>query len=400
LPSIIKGKLTQSSTGAYHRGVAPNSTLLAHGINYASNDLATAILLAQVLTLFEQKNANIINISQRFETDATDLTYNPMIDAMVDSFVRNSSVVVVVADGNSGGPNGGNYDPYPRLGAVGSPGKAMNAVTVGNCSNTSNNGYYELHWSSSSDHDWSIPNKPDISAPGAGISCLVNNQPYYGSTSGGAGTSGSAAIVSGVIALMMQADPTLIGKPSKVKAVLIACATRADLLPDVGFSVSLKNLPKYNVSEFFPTPAQTKLMGNRTGTGLLKASSIVLPANNKCDAYAYRASNGVMVSGQMSVYLNAGQTVRVVLTTLKANDSTVTMSSNNFKLELRTGQNLSLVASCTSPVNNVQIIEYTVPQGASGYYLIRPSTIALDSTMNGSTSDKYLLAGISYTVLN
>lgn len=71
---------------------------------------------------------------------------------------------------------------------------------------------------------------PDIVAPGAGIRSSIRNGGYGQSS----GTSMAGPHVAGVAALMMSADPTLIGNPDRVAALLRASARPATSAQDCG----------------------------------------------------------------------------------------------------------------------------------------------------------------------
>ena len=170
---------------------------------------------------------------ESYETDPLTLAARRAVEA---------GLVVVSAAGNLGkGPGG-----KPQYGAIGAPGNAPWVITVGA---SSHNGTVDRSddtiagFSSRGPTALDYQAKPDIVAPGVGIeslteagSTLFNTKPLmrlwgtvptatepYLSLSG---TSMASPVVSGTIALMLQANPAL--TPNLVKAILQFTAESRD----------------------------------------------------------------------------------------------------------------------------------------------------------------------------
>jgi len=227
---IIAGNGTDSN--GQKAGSAPGASLVvlkvldSNGNGSISNIIAA---LDWVLANHAQYNIRVVNmsvgaqISESYWTDPMTLAVKRVVDA---------GVVVVAAAGNRGTNDAG----QPQWGAIGAPGNAPWVITVGASSTmgTASRGDDTMASFSSRGPtflDWAA--KPDLVAPGVGsISTLsagstlaterptavlpgADGTPEYLSLSG---TSMATPVVTGVVALMLQANPAL--TPNAVKAIL------------------------------------------------------------------------------------------------------------------------------------------------------------------------------------
>ena len=216
------------------RGIAPGATLLvekvldAAGQGYISNVIAA---IDYAIANRAALNIRVINLSvaagvyESFTTDPLTLAAKRAVDA---------GIVVVSAAGNLGKDAGG----QPQYGGIGAPGNAPWVICVGASShNGTVNRADDIVASFSSRGPSAIDYeaKPDLVAPGVGIestaeagSTLWNEKPkmrLWGTVPTAtepylslSGTSMAAPVVSGTIALMLQANPNL--TPDLVKGVL------------------------------------------------------------------------------------------------------------------------------------------------------------------------------------
>jgi serine protease AprX len=221
-------------SGGRRRGIAPGATLLVEkvldgsGQGYISNVIAA---IDYAIASKDALNLRIVNLSvaavvyESYNTDPLTLAAKRAVEA---------GLVVVSAAGNLGrSPDGS-----PQYGGVGAPGNAPWVITVGasNHNGTSDRSDDTVApFSSRGPGAIDFQAKPDLVAPGVGIeslgeagSTLYNAKPLmrlwgtvptatepYLSLSG---TSMSSPVVSGTIALILQANPAL--TPSQIKAVL------------------------------------------------------------------------------------------------------------------------------------------------------------------------------------
>ena len=222
MAGIIAGNGAQSN-GKW-AGVADGADLVSVKVapSDGSTDVSVVIAALQwVIANQQQDNIGVLNLS--FGTDSTQPYSVDPLDYAVEQ-VWNAGIVVVVAAGNRG----------PGSGTVNKPGDDPFVITVG-----AMNGNGTLDKT-----DDSIPpfssrgptqdgfQKPDIVAPGATIVSLRDpgsaiDQMHPDAVVGnyyfkGTGTSQAAAVVSGVVALMLDARPTL--TPNRVKAILMGTA--------------------------------------------------------------------------------------------------------------------------------------------------------------------------------
>jgi serine protease AprX len=213
-------------------GSAPDATLVSLKVLDATGagniaDIISA--LDWVYVHHAEYNIRVVNMSvgaqinESYFTDPLTLAAKRVVDA---------GVVVVAAAGNYGKNSNGD----PIWGGIAAPGNAPWVITVGASSTngTPNRGDDTMGTFSSrgpSYLDWGA--KPDLAAPGTGsVSLSAPGSTFYTTrassllpgTDGSlqylslSGTSMAAPVVSGVVAQMLQANPSL--TPNAVKAIL------------------------------------------------------------------------------------------------------------------------------------------------------------------------------------
>ena len=229
-------------SGGLRRGIAPGATLLVEKVLDATGQGYISNVIAAIDYAIANKDAlglRIINLSvaagvtESYTTDPLTVAAKRAVDA---------GLVVVSAAGNLGrGPDG-----QPRYGAIGAPGNAPWVLTVGASSHggtTDRSDDAIAGFSSRGPTAIDFQAKPDIVAPGVGIESLAEpgsalfntkplmrlwgtvqtaNEPYLSLS----GTSMASPVVSGTIALMLQANPAL--TPNLVKAILQFTAESRD----------------------------------------------------------------------------------------------------------------------------------------------------------------------------
>src|SRR5262249_37356356 len=250
-----------------YAGIAPGARLInlralnSQGVGTVSNVMAA---LNWVLANEYRYNIRVVNLS--IGTAAIQSFVNSPLCRSVRRLVDNG-IVAVAAAGNDGKDDSGKK----IYGAIHSPGNEPSALTVG-ATNTfgtnarnddvvttySSRGPTRSFWTDAAGvRHYDNVIKPEIVAPGnkvigaeAARSQLVTNFPTLdtGLSSGGdsrmmylSGTSVSAAITSGAVALMIQANPRL--TPNLVKALLMYTAQ-----PLAGFNMLEQGTGELNIA--------------------------------------------------------------------------------------------------------------------------------------------------------
>ncbi len=170
-------------------GIAEDVHLYCAGLLYSS-------FTDCVNKLIDNYKVNVINISY----GCNHLGFYDCYCAYIDWIIRESGCTIVKSAGNDGGTASPNFS---------SPGCAMNAITVGATDSSKNVSTFSS-WYTSNNYLY----KPDLVAPGENISSIRN---LPGTNSG---TSFSAPMVTGMIALLMEEFSYLKYNPSLVKAAL------------------------------------------------------------------------------------------------------------------------------------------------------------------------------------
>ena len=222
------------SNGA-RTGVAPGANIIglkvldSNGAGYISDVIAA---IDYAVSLKDAHNIRVINLSvgagvyESYDTDPLALAARRAVDA---------GIVVVAASGNFGR----NADGESQYGGITSPGNAPWVLTVGasNHRGTAARDDDDVAVFSSRGPSWiDFSAKPDIVAPGVGIESLAEPWTtlytrfsayllpgsgqwfWYSPYLSLSGTSMAAPVVSGTIALMLEANPNL--TPNAVKAIL------------------------------------------------------------------------------------------------------------------------------------------------------------------------------------
>jgi len=238
---IIAGQPT-SITPLYTGGIAPGASLINvrvlgdDGVGYTSDVIRG---IDWVIANKSRYNIRVMNLSLGHQVTES-CTTDPLCQAVGRANL--AGIVVVAAAGNSG------QSPDGRmvLGSILSPGNSPYAITVGaiNTMGTASRSDDQLAAFSSrgpAAYDFTV--KPDVAAPGNRIISLEASNTYLENTypalhtagTGNnaymrlSGTSMATPMVSGGVALLLQASPGL--SPAQVK---IALQMGATYMPDAG----------------------------------------------------------------------------------------------------------------------------------------------------------------------
>lgn len=209
----------EQSNGVY-KGVAPGARFVDVQVFAGGNETTSDIVLRGldwVISNRERLDVRVVSVSLGGRASDGRDALSRGVDIAVDK-----GLVVVAAAGNQG----------PRERSVPSPGAAEKAITVGAVDKRK-----ALAEFSSRGPTLDGRTKPDLVAPGVAVTSTIppasttsasgflsgKREVYYGALSG---TSMAAPHVSGVVALMLEANPDL--SPAQVKRILLATAQDID----------------------------------------------------------------------------------------------------------------------------------------------------------------------------
>jgi serine protease AprX len=215
----------QSSHGQY-LGEAPGARLVSIKVAGANGSTSETTVIAGIQWAIAHRATDkirVLNIS--LGAPPSTPSYADPLDQAVEQ-AWEAGIVVVTSAGNSG----------PYNGSITSPGDDPLAITVGALDDgggTNPANFSIPSFSSVGPTMYDAGFKPDIIAPGRSVISLKapgstiaqqNPQACIGSSNFvGSGTSFSTAIVSGMVALMLEQQPNL--TPNQVKAALLAGTT-------------------------------------------------------------------------------------------------------------------------------------------------------------------------------
>ena len=325
--SIIVGQSVTVNSHTYE-GVVPLATVYQTSTHNSSDTLSAFEALVDC-------EVNVINYSGSADTD----TYRPY-DKSIDNLIYTTNVAFVVSAGNTGEDSTN----------VGSPSKALNAVTVGNADTKTaydaerTTPPYPMKSTSSYEEPSYFPNKPDIVAPGTLISTAYSTtQITYGS-----GTSYSAPIVTGIIAQLMQHRPSYKAVPLVTKSIIMFYADDSKI---VGGS-SNGTVDNNRIRE-------------KSGVGMIDAVDS-LKGFTLTKGTRKTAGN----TKDIEISLTSGQKIKILLNFGKSNTSSISSYADMDNLDIKLlNPSGNQVKVSNSLRNNIEIIEYTAT--STGTYTLR-----------------------------
>ena len=323
---IIWNTFTDQATGV-SLGIAPEAHILSVRVlnenGYGSyEDVIEGI--QYVVANKDALNIRVLNMSLSAQVTAPYFV-DPLNRAVEQAWA--SGIVVVVSVGNSG----------PGSETINVPGNDPYVITVGAVDGNRTPGYWAddvLPPFTSTGPTRDGFAKPDLLAPGMNIVSFMHNDPQDSSQSAKLvqnhpdyagsstlfrmnGTSVAAPIVSGVVALMLQADPSL--TPDQVKYRLLASARpalNADDPPDLLYNILQQGrgrlwAPDAVLGNFPPGQAANSGMDIQAdlahGIGWVDTNNDGLVQPDEVDsaemAYHYRGRIGRLVSDDGQAYL-------------------------------------------------------------------------------------------------
>ena len=295
-----------ASSGGRWKGVAPEARILsvkaagADGAADVSNILAA---IQWVVSFKDRYNIRVLNLS--LGTNSTqDWQVDPLNYAVERAWA--AGMTVVVAASNEG----------PAPGTITKPGDDPWVVTVGA---TDDRGTAGLGDDRLPDFSGRGPTahglaKPDLAAPGAHVISLrapgstIDRQfPWYvdGSYRRGSGTSMATGVVSGAVALMLQANPGF--SPDRVKHALVATAKAAVSNDRMAVGAGVVDVEAAAFSA--PAGVANQGLARSTGQGSLDRSrgSVQVQANDPAGS-VLGPTLGATLTAQLLVWNPGGYT--------------------------------------------------------------------------------------------
>ncbi len=367
--AILIGNPLIYHNGQVHQGIAPNATVFyidsSELWNTETNELSSSVFESLLIN----ENCNIINMSLGVDAEGKYTDRENFVDLLVSDY----KVVIVKSAGNHSTSQSG--------GVISRPGMGYNIITVGNASYVSlTNDMYNMHYTSSYVEDCTadgsryLVNKPDLSAFGGGfyMTDRENNVWYQGT-----GTSYATSMVSGTVALMMQANPDLIGKPEVVKNLLLLSADEEAIY----YSETENELVSAD-----PTVMDTKIsdvstiLREKSGAGLLNISAAIRLAEAELYYDLLFVSNQEQFETNR-YYFAANSIIEFGIVFEKATNEVLSSEySYNYDIQILNSNNV-IILSSRNTINNVE--QFSCKIKSAGYYKFRiTSSIATNHTEN------------------
>lgn len=227
---------------------------IATGNNGIANEsnifYSTIINLLQELDWFTINNVDVVNMSfglgesYQFTYNGSNHTYTmylhdyTLAESLIDFYSKYARITFVKSAGNCGDED--NQVFLSNVDRITTPGNALNIITVAATN-------YEGKVAKFSSYESFNDMKPNVVAPGASLSQISESCPNVDSNGiTNTGTSFAAPIVTGVIALLMEEFPYLIGNPEAIIAVITASSKQLNTQSELWDSVSGPGLINYN----------------------------------------------------------------------------------------------------------------------------------------------------------
>jgi|SRR5690554_10286 len=309
---------------------------IAQNVSFSFVPLSNVTNFDAIDWLVSTQKVHVINRSN--SSDSGNYTW---LASYYDSVIKNNKVTIV----NSAGNDGNN-------GRIGSPSTGQNVISVASSDSNSAMSYFSSAGLQTGYQ--SSLRKPTITAPGGRLTGISN---VSGSISG---TSFSAPVVTGIVALLMQEFPQLKTNPHLVMSTLTASATTLT--------------------------GQASTWDYDGGAGLVnygQARSLLQHGHYE-SGFNYNGTNGTVVSEQY-LHVPANKTVKlstVVLFNSTSDGSTTTQSATpisytQYQVKVYDGTMLVAQDDFTS---NVFLINLNNSTGSTKYYKVQVIQVGTKNT--------------------
>lgn len=376
------GIMTGDDGGSNQIGIAPGAEWIAckaiesNGSGYAADLLACGQFMLAPTDL-DGNNANPDLRPQVVNNSWGDCgkTYDDWYESTITAWEA-AGIYPVFANGNA--INCG-YSQPPGLNTVGNPARGYNVTGVG--SSGLNNGEYASHsnWGPTDSLDTLNPNgypdlKPQVVAPGVTIrSAAASSDTGYTLMSG---TSMSAPHVAGLIALMWQAGPCLVGDYVQTETLLQDSATPIPY--DTGSGAVSPNYA--------------------TGWGEIDALQAVLDARDYC---GNATLSGIVIDANTSQPIPGAKVAALAQTDPQNNREVITDANGAYQAPVQSGETYDLTASAYGYYDQSILSVYVASAGSevvNDFTLAPKNVLTLNGTVTDGSGQGYpLYARLSFT---
>lgn len=266
IAGLIAG--TGVESGGQHTGAAPEARIVSVKVagRDGASDVSTVLAAIQWVVSFRDRyGIDVLNLS--LGTDSTEPWYSDPLNYAVER-AWDAGITVVVSAANLG----------PQPGTISKPADDPLVITVGSVDDRGtpavDDDHLPLFSSRGPTRDGLA--KPDVVAPGAHLTSLrapgsLVEELYGDSATGayrvGSGTSMSAGVVSGAVAVLLQQRPDL--TPDQVKALLRSTARPVASSDPMAVGAGLVDVPAALAA---PAPSAAQTSERSSGLGSLDAS--------------------------------------------------------------------------------------------------------------------------------
>lgn len=277
-------KVASIVSGTY--GIAKNANLYIH--TYVPNNNAYGF--DDAIDWLLEKGVNVVNISMHSDFFTNNQGEYDGHSAYLDYIVWKNYLTIVKSAGNRGSGDG----------FITNPGIGTNTLSVGSIDADKNISFFSS-WRINSSVDEFLM-KPSLVAPGEYIYIPNTNNSSYENMSG---TSFAAPMVTGVVALLMEEFPNLMGYPETYMSALISGASKLPSQASIWDTYSGAGLINYEATrEILRTSSyvNTTILNSTSSSVAVISKDVSVDANKEIDYCLFSVQNSNVISPSNTIY--------------------------------------------------------------------------------------------------